>query len=58
MRTTWDAVAACEPEVIVCAPCGYDLDGATKEAERLVLSHLLHPGLRELPDEDQARRIR
>jgi iron complex transport system substrate-binding protein len=91
VRTTWDAVAACEPEIIVCAPCGYDLDGATKEAERLVadgvlprdvpvwavdanaayarpgprlvdgievLSHLLHPGLRGLPDEDRARRIR
>ena len=91
VRTTWDIVAASAPEVIVCAPCGYDLDGATKEAERLVadgllppdvpvwavdanaayarpgprlvdgievLSHLLHPDLRGLPDADKARRIR
>jgi len=91
VRTTWDAVAASAPDVIVCAPCGYDLDGAAREAERLVsdgvlppdvpvwavdanaayarpgprlvdgievLSHLLHPGLRGVPDADQARRIR
>lgn len=90
-RTTWEAVAAAAPEVIVCAPCGYDLSGSTAEAERLlaagvlpaevpvwavdanaayarpgprlvdgieVLSRLLHPGLRGLPDADQAVRVR
>ncbi|MET1060656.1 MAG: cobalamin-binding protein [Nocardioides sp.] len=91
VRTTWDAVTASAPEVIVCAPCGYDLDAATTEAERLVangvlppdvpvwsvdanaayarpgprlvdgievLSRLLHPDLRGLPDANQARRVR
>ena len=90
-RTTWEAVAAAGPEVIVCAPCGYDLAGATAEAEKLltagvlppevpvwavdanaayarpgprlvdgveVLSRLLHPDLRGLPDAAQARRLR
>src|SRR6478672_4647267 len=27
VRTTWDEVRGSEPEVIVCAPCGYDLEG-------------------------------
>jgi iron complex transport system substrate-binding protein len=27
-RVTWDDVRAAAPEVVVCAPCGYDLDGA------------------------------
>ncbi|MGY4770397.1 ABC transporter substrate-binding protein (plasmid) [Kribbella sp. CWNU-51] len=27
---TWSAVAAARPDVIVSAPCGYDLDGATR----------------------------
>lgn len=29
---TWEAVAACEPDVVVVAPCGYHLDGAISQA--------------------------
>ena len=29
VRVTWDAVRGSAPEVIVCAPCGYDLEGST-----------------------------
>ncbi|MFC8504741.1 ABC transporter substrate-binding protein, partial [Pedococcus sp. NPDC057267] len=29
VRVTWDDVRASAPEVLVCAPCGYDLEGAT-----------------------------
>ena len=35
-RTTWDAVAAAAPEVVVCAPCGYDLAGSMRLAEAVV----------------------
>jgi iron complex transport system substrate-binding protein len=31
-RTTWDAVAAAEPRVVVCMPCGYDAERAAEEA--------------------------
>ena len=30
--TTWDAVRAASPEVVVCAPCGYGLDAACEQA--------------------------
>jgi len=30
--TTWAAVAAAQPEVILVAPCGFDLDGAGEQA--------------------------
>ena len=30
-RTTWDAVAASRPEIVVVAPCGYHLAGAAVE---------------------------
>jgi iron complex transport system substrate-binding protein len=30
----WEMVAAAEPEVVVCMPCGYDLGRAHEEAER------------------------
>jgi iron complex transport system substrate-binding protein len=39
---TWDAIAACEPELVVVAPCGYHLDGAVGQA-RAVAEQL--PGL-------------
>ncbi|MGI9156344.1 MAG: cobalamin-binding protein [Marmoricola sp.] len=42
-RVDWDQVRAGAPEVVVCAPCGYDLAGATELAESLVRSA-------ELPD--------
>jgi len=28
--TTWDAVRAAHPDVVVCSPCGYDLAGAVE----------------------------
>jgi len=32
-QSTWDAVRAAEPEVVVVMPCGYDADRALEEAE-------------------------
>ena len=32
-QSTWEAVAAAEPEVVVCMPCGYDAGRALEEAE-------------------------
>ena len=43
-RVTWDDVAAAEPEVVVCAPCGYGLDASRGLAEQLVESGVL-PGV-------------
>lgn len=31
-RSTWEMVAAAEPRVVVCAPCGYDAPRAREEA--------------------------
>jgi iron complex transport system substrate-binding protein len=36
VRTTWEAVHAAAPDVVVCAPCGYDLDGATTLAQQVL----------------------
>jgi iron complex transport system substrate-binding protein len=33
-QVSWEMVAAAEPEVVVCMPCGYDLGRAHEEAER------------------------
>jgi iron complex transport system substrate-binding protein len=41
VRTTWADVAAADPAVVVCAPCGYDLDGATGLAEQLAAQGVL-----------------
>lgn len=30
--TTWDAIRALEPEIVVCIPCGYDADRSLAEA--------------------------
>ena len=30
--TTWDAIAAAAPDVVVVSPCGYHLDGAAEQA--------------------------
>lgn len=43
-RTTWDAIAAVDPEVVVCAPCGYDLAASTPLAEGLCASGVLSAG--------------
>ena len=36
VRVTWDAVRESAPEVIVCAPCGYDLEGSTALARKAI----------------------
>ena len=38
-QTTWDEFRAGEPDVVIVAPCGFRLDGATRQA-RTVAEHL------------------
>ncbi len=45
LRTTWDAVRAAAPDLVVAAPCGYDLAGASVLADELVASGVLPPGV-------------
>jgi iron complex transport system substrate-binding protein len=45
VRVTWDDVRACAPDVIVCAPCGYDLEGSAALAHKAVDSGELPPGI-------------
>src|SRR3954451_25450853 len=33
-QSTWEAVAAAQPEVVVCMPCGYDARRSLQEAEQ------------------------
>jgi iron complex transport system substrate-binding protein len=42
IETTWEEIAAAEPDLILVAPCGYHLDGAVEQA-RTVATAL--PGL-------------
>jgi iron complex transport system substrate-binding protein len=44
-RTTWQEVSASGPDVVVCAPCGFDLAGSVPLAEALLSSGHLPPGL-------------
>ena len=44
-RVTWEVVHEAAPEVVVVAPCGYDLAGATTLADRLVSSGVLPAGV-------------
>ncbi|GAA2142813.1 cobalamin-binding protein [Nocardioides koreensis] len=44
-RVTWESVHAAAPEVVVVAPCGYDLAGARTLAEELVTSGALPAGV-------------
>ncbi len=44
-RVSWEAVHAAGPDVVVVAPCGYDLTGATALAEDLVASGVLPAGV-------------
>ena len=37
--TTWQAIDEAQPDVILVAPCGFDLDGATAQAHQ-VMEHL------------------
>ena len=45
VRVEWDAVHAARPDLIVCAPCGYDRAGAQQQADALTASGLLPPGV-------------
>ena len=38
VRVTWEDVVASSPDLVVCAPCGYDLEGSTQAALELVAS--------------------
>jgi iron complex transport system substrate-binding protein len=38
VRVTWTDVVASSPDLVVCAPCGYDLEGSTEAALELVAS--------------------
>jgi iron complex transport system substrate-binding protein len=40
-RVTWDDVRAAEPEVVVCAPCGYGLEQSLVLAQEVVASGAL-----------------
>ncbi len=44
LRTTWEAVAGADPEVVVCAPCGFDLPASAALAEALIASDVLPGG--------------
>ena len=43
VRVTWEEALAVEPDVVVCAPCGYDLPGAVALAREVVDAAVL-PG--------------
>ncbi len=43
VRTSWQAVAAGEPELIVAAPCGYGLDRSVQLTRELVAQQVLPP---------------
>jgi iron complex transport system substrate-binding protein len=41
VRVTWEQALAVPPDVVVCAPCGYDLSGSTTLARNLLTSGVL-----------------
>nr|WP_227464627.1 ABC transporter substrate-binding protein [Nocardioides lijunqiniae] len=45
VRVTWDDVHAARPDVVVAAPCGYDLAGARALADDLVAAGVLPTGV-------------
>ncbi|MFL6160424.1 MAG: ABC transporter substrate-binding protein [Marmoricola sp.] len=45
-RVTWEQVHAAEPDVVVVAPCGYDLAGSAALADDLLASGVLPAGVR------------
>ncbi len=45
VRVTWEDVVASRPDLVVCAPCGYDLEASTAAALALVASGRLPEGL-------------
>jgi iron complex transport system substrate-binding protein len=44
-RITWEDVRGCGAEVVVCAPCGYDLEGSTELARAAIASDELPGGI-------------
>ena len=42
-RTSWAAIADAQPEVVVCAPCGFDLDASVELARTVVAAGFLPP---------------
>jgi len=45
VRVTWEQALAGDPEVVVCAPCGYDLEGSAALGRELVDSEVLPTGV-------------
>jgi iron complex transport system substrate-binding protein len=45
VRVTWDDAAGCGAEVVVCAPCGYDLEGSTALARKAIDDERLPRGI-------------
>ncbi|MDX6263445.1 MAG: iron complex transport system substrate-binding protein [Kribbellaceae bacterium] len=45
VRTTWPAIEAARPEVIVSAPCGFDLDAASDLTQQLLDEGTLPPAV-------------
>lgn len=45
VRTTWPAIEAARPDVIVSAPCGFDLDSAARLTTELLDRDVLPPGV-------------
>ena len=45
VRVTWADALATPPDLVVCAPCGYHLDGASELAESLLADGLLPAGV-------------
>ena len=45
VRVTWEQALAGDPDLVVCAPCGYDLEGSATLGRDLVASGVLPPGL-------------
>ncbi len=41
VRVTWEQALSGEPDLVVCAPCGYDLEGSAELGHRLVESGVL-----------------
>jgi iron complex transport system substrate-binding protein len=45
VRVTWDSIRAEQPDLIVCAPCGYHLEGASELAMALIASGEVPAGI-------------
>jgi iron complex transport system substrate-binding protein len=45
VRVTWEQCRESRPDVVVCAPCGYDLAGSRALAREVTAQRVLPPGL-------------